>query len=63
MRGGSENESLFEVTDIERAELDAFAKACSGEGTYPIAWSDIIHATAVLEAVVTSAKTGETVTL
>jgi len=63
MRGGSEEVTTYDVTDIERAELNAFATACNGGEPYPIPWSDIIHATAVLEAVVTSAKTGETVRL
>jgi len=63
MRGGTENETTFQTTDIERAELEAFAKACAGGDAYPITWSDIIHATAVLEAVVISAKAGETIKL
>ena len=63
MRGGSEEVTTFDKTDIERAELEAFARACTGGEAYPIPFSDIIHATAVLEAVVTSAKTGKTVTL
>jgi predicted dehydrogenase len=63
MRGGSEEVTSYDVMDIERAELEAFANACTGGEPYPIPWSDIIHATAVLEAVVTSAKTGETVKL
>ena len=63
LRGGTEDVTTFDHVDIERAELEAFAKACSGTAPYPIAWSDIVHATAVLEAVITSAKTGETVKL
>jgi predicted dehydrogenase len=63
MRGGSEEVTAFDPTDIERAELEAFARACSGGDAYPVPFSDIIHATAVLEAVVNSAKTGTTVSL
>jgi len=63
MRGGSENVTVFDPVDIERAELEAFARAVSGNEPYPIPWSDIIHATAVLEAIITSAKTGMMVKL
>lgn len=63
MRGGTEEITTYDATDIERAELEAFATACSGGDPYPIPWSDIIHATAVLEAVVTSAKTRTTIKL
>ncbi len=63
MRGGGEDVTTYETVDIERAELEAFANACTGDEAYPIPWSDIVHATAALEAVVTSAETGETVTL
>jgi len=63
MRGGSEEVTTYDPVDIERAELEAFAVAASGGEPYPIPWSDIIHATAVLEAIITSAKTGATVKL
>ncbi|MEK9672438.1 MAG: Gfo/Idh/MocA family oxidoreductase [Rhodospirillaceae bacterium] len=41
--------------DMERAELDAFADACSGGPAYPLPPEDAVHGTAVLEAVVKSA--------
>jgi len=63
IRGGAREDTVFSVTDIERAELEAFARACTGEQPYPVPWDDIIHATSVLEAVVNSAKTEETVTI
>ena len=53
----------FEKTDIERAELEAFASAASGGPAYPIPWTDVIHATAVLEAIIISASTQKPVRL
>lgn len=63
MRGGKEEVTTYDPIDIERAELEAFATAASGGEPYPIPWGDIVHATAVLEAIIKSAKTGETVKL
>jgi len=63
LRGEAQNEVVFEVSDIERAELEAFAEACNGGDAYPVPWPDVVHATAVLEAVVISAKTGRTISL
>lgn len=41
--------------DMERAELEAFAVACSGGPAYPLPPSEAIHGVAVLEAVILSA--------
>jgi len=53
----------FDRVDIEKAELETFAEAAGGGAPYPVPWEDIIHATAVLEAVIKAGKTGETVRL
>jgi predicted dehydrogenase len=62
-REGGEPE-LFEYdfgrdSDALTAELDAFAAAVQGEAPYPIPRDQIVHAVAVLEAVIRSAETGE----
>ncbi|MDP6687975.1 MAG: Gfo/Idh/MocA family oxidoreductase [Alphaproteobacteria bacterium] len=46
-----------------RAALEAFAADVSGGPPYPIPAADIEHATKALAAIVTSAETGETVSL
>jgi len=51
----------YDRVDIEKAELEAFAEAAGGGAPYPIPWADIVHATAVLEAIIKSGKTGETI--
>ena len=60
---GDKTETLerFTEVDIERAELEAFAAAVEGKNPYPIPVSEAIHGTAVLEAIVSSAKTGKNV--
>ena len=60
---GDEIETLehFTEADIERAELEAFATAVKGRNPYPIPVSEAIHGSAVLEAIVRSAKTGKKV--
>ena len=60
---GDETETLehFTEADIERAELEAFATAVKGRTPYPIPVSEAIHGSAVLEAIVRSAKTGKIV--
>ena len=47
---------LYEVTDIERAELEAFARACNGGDPYPVTLKEAVHGIAVQEAIVESAK-------
>lgn len=62
---GDEEETLetFEKPDIERLELTAFAAAVAGGSPYPIPVAEAIHGTALLEAIVRSAESKETVTL
>lgn len=43
------------------AALEAFARDCEGGAPYPITADEIVHATAVLEAIVESATTGNRV--
>ena len=61
--GAKENLEKFAKTDIERAELEAFAKAAAGKAPYPLSPDDAVHGTAVFEAVVKSVKTGAPVNL
>jgi predicted dehydrogenase len=63
-----EPESIrFDPYDMESdaltAELEAFADAVEGRAPYPIPLDQIIHAVAVLEAIITSADTGAPVTV
>jgi len=46
-----------------KAEMEAFAADCEGGAPFPATPDQILHATAVLEAVITSAETGTRVTL
>jgi predicted dehydrogenase len=62
-RGGEEVLETFEATDIERAELEAFAEAVTGGAPYPLPVAEAIHDAALLEAIVGSAETGETVSV
>jgi predicted dehydrogenase len=50
-------------SDALTAELEAFADAVEGRAPYPIPHDQIIHAVAVLEAIITSADTGAPVTV
>jgi len=43
--------------------VEAFAADCEGGAPFPATPDQILHATAVLEAVITSAETGERVTI
>jgi predicted dehydrogenase len=54
---------LHAELDAARAELEAFARAVSGGPPYPLPLDQAVHGTAVLEAIVTSSRTGETVSL
>ena len=58
---GEKEQSLeeFAKTDIEFAELEAFANAVKGVGSYPVSPEEAVHGTAVLEAVVRSVETGQ----
>ncbi len=53
--GGKTETRSFPKVDIERAELEAFARAVAGEAAYPLPADEAIHGVAVLEAVIASA--------
>lgn len=46
--------------DVNRAELEAFGRAAAGGPAYPISLDDMIHGVAVTEAIVASARSGNT---
>jgi len=52
---------VFPATDIERAELEAFAAAAGGGDPYPLPLDQAVHGAAVLEAIIESAGREETV--
>lgn len=45
--------------DVNRAELEAFARAVSGVEPYPITLHEMVHGAAVTEAIITSARSGQ----
>jgi len=51
----------FSETNIELAELEAFANAAKGANSYPISPDEAVHGTAVFEAIVQSVETGKPV--
>jgi len=51
----------FEPTDVERAELEAFADAVTGAAPYPVTIDDAICGSAVLGALMESARRGVSV--
>jgi predicted dehydrogenase len=54
----------FPTPDIERLELDAFARAVAGTAPYPVPVDDAVHGIAVLEAVIRSAaRDGERIVI
>jgi hypothetical protein len=54
----------FPTPDIERLELEAFARAVAGTAPYPVPVEDAVHGIAVLQAIVQSAaRDGERVLL
>jgi predicted dehydrogenase len=46
------------VFDVNRAELEAFARAIAGGGAYPISHGQMVHGAAVTEAIIASARSG-----
>jgi predicted dehydrogenase len=44
--------------DVNRAELEAFARAAAGGPLYPIPVSEMIHAVAVTDAIIASSRSG-----
>ena len=61
MRGAEPVTRTLEPVDSVLAEMEAFADAVDNRAPYPIPAEEIVHNVAVLEAIVQSAKTGETV--
>lgn len=59
-RDGTPEEKVFPVTDIENAELTAFAAAAAGGPAYPLPVEDAIHGVAVYEAMIGAAASGST---
>ena len=68
----NEDEEVFDFPPLDpvdaelaaiHAELEAFGRAVAGGPAYPLPLSQAVHGTAVLEAIVASSRTGETVTL
>lgn len=51
---------IFPATDIEAAELTAFAAAAAGGPAYPLPGEDAIHGVAVYEAMIGAAASGST---
>lgn len=57
---GTPQERVFPKTDIEAAELEAFAAAVAGGPAYPLPVEDAIHGVAVFEAMIGAAASGST---
>jgi len=56
-REGAKHEHIrFDPTDIERAELEAFAAAAAGGPAYPLTLEEAVHSSAVFEAVALGAR-------
>jgi predicted dehydrogenase len=60
---GEAEKLTFPPFDAERAELEAFAGAVSGEKSFPVTPDDAVHGVAVIEAMANSAAHGEAVSL
>ena len=63
LKKGEDKETLetFGPSDMERAELEAFAEAVSGGAPYPLPLAEAVHGAALLEAVIRSTQSGEAV--
>jgi predicted dehydrogenase len=59
-RDGTPEERRFPPTDIERAELAAFAAAAAGGPAYPLPLDQAVHGIAVYEAMIGAAASGST---
>lgn len=55
---GQVTTTIFEEVDTLRLELEAFADAIVGVGSFPVSTAEAVHATAILEAVLLSAGGG-----
>lgn len=60
---GKEEMVEYGPFDMERAELEAFADACTGGPAYPLTPAEAVHGTAVLEAIIRGAESGGPVAL
>lgn len=49
----------YPPTDIERAELEGFARACHGGTPYPVTLAEAVHGIAVQDAIIESAAKSE----
>jgi predicted dehydrogenase len=57
-RAGEEWVRDFPETDIERAELEAFAAAVAGGPAYPLPPEEAVHGVSVFEAMMWAASSG-----
>lgn len=58
MVGGAEENKPFPPNDSLKDEMEAFAGAAEGKGAFAVTPDQIVHGTAVLEAIVKSAERG-----
>jgi predicted dehydrogenase len=63
LRGGKTEVKDFPKIDSVLAEIDAFADAVGGVAPYPISTTEMIDTIASFEAIITSIRTGDAVTL
>ncbi|MCC7426834.1 MAG: Gfo/Idh/MocA family oxidoreductase [Alphaproteobacteria bacterium] len=56
--GGAQTTQSFPATDMQRAELEAFAAACAGGPPYPLPWEQAVHGVSAYETLIASAKAG-----
>ncbi|WP_431015314.1 Gfo/Idh/MocA family protein [Bradyrhizobium pachyrhizi] len=54
-------ETIFPIVSTEKMELEAFANAIEGRGTFPVSVEEALHGVAVLEAVSVSIREQRTV--
>ena len=47
---------IYPETDIELAELEAFAMACGNTASYPVTLEEAVHGIAVQDAIIESAR-------
>jgi predicted dehydrogenase len=60
---GDAEEIAVPAFDVNRAELEAFARAAQGGQPFPISRREMVHAVAVTDAVIASARSGQVETL
>ena len=58
-----QNSRTFKYTDSVKANMEEWANAVDGKGTYRYSNAQILHNVEILEAIVRSAESGEIVTL